>query len=80
MKLADRPEHISLSTFRNHLKRYESLVPAKIQGLEDIRLVVVPAALKQRKKDGEAFLEKAEVISLVEWKLCVSRLSASDTS
>ena len=72
MKATDSPKEISLETLRTHLNSYDSHVPEKIQGLEEIRLRTIPETLAQRKKDGKAFLEKAEVISLVEWKLYVS--------
>jgi len=50
-------------------KRYEEVVPSKISGLDGLRLRDIPEVLNQRKIDGEVFLEKTEVVSLVEWKL-----------
>ena len=73
MKSSDGPSQINHSTFQSHLHRYEAHVPEKIHGLEEIRLREVPETLDQRRKDGSAFLEKTEVVALVDWKLCVSR-------
>lgn len=50
-------------------KRYEEFVPSQISGLDGLRLRDIPEVLNQRKIDGEVFLEKTEVVSLVEWKL-----------
>lgn len=69
MKATDSPSRISLDTLHAHLLSYESHVPDKTRGLEELRLSTIPETLVQRKKDGEAFLEKTEVTSLVEWKL-----------
>lgn len=69
MKAADRPADITLDTLHGHLLSYDSYIPDKIQGLEELRLSIIPKTLAQRRKDGEPFLEKSEVTSLVEWKL-----------
>ncbi|KAL9065791.1 MAG: hypothetical protein Q9161_008016 [Pseudevernia consocians] len=69
MKAADSSSQITLDTLHTHLLSYDSHVPDKIQGLEELRLSTIPENLVQRKKDGEPFLEKTEVTSLVEWKL-----------
>lgn len=71
MKSTDSPSEVTSKTLQSHLLLYDSHVPGKIQGLEEIRLKQVPETLDQRKRDGEAFLEKAEVTALVEWKLFV---------
>ena len=71
MKATDSFSHISLDTLHTHLLNYDSHVPDKIQGLEELRLSTIPETLVQRKQDGEPFLEKTELTSLVEWKLCV---------
>ena len=41
----------------------------QLSDLEELRLSTIPQTLAQRKGDGNAFLEKSEVTSLVEWKL-----------
>lgn len=71
MKATDSPSQISVDTLHSILLNYDSQVPDKIQGLEELRQSKIPETLAQRKQDGEPFLEKAEVSSLVEWKLCV---------
>ena len=71
MKVTESPSHISLDTLHHHLSSYDSHVPDKIRGLEELRISTIPETLVQRKRDGKPFLEKTEVISLVEWKLCV---------
>lgn len=50
---------------------YEHYLPARLEGLEQLRLDEVPEVLEMRRKEGDAFLEKTEVTALVEWKLCV---------
>ena len=71
MQAINCPSQISLDTLHPLLLSYDSYVPDKIHELEELRLSTIPQALAQRKKDGNPFLEKAEVTSLVEWKLCV---------
>ena len=72
MKYTDGAAHISYSNLKKHLRSYESHVPPNLQDLESLRLNDTPEALAQRKKNSEAFLEKKEVTSLVEWKLWVT--------
>lgn len=69
MKPEFSAEKISYDDFQDKLRFYSDHVPAKIQGLEELRLNEVPQVLSQRKKDGTTFLEKTEVTGLVEWKL-----------
>lgn len=69
MKPSLGPDTISYDDFKGHLGMYEHYLPAKIEGLDQIRLEEVPEVLEMRRKDGDAFLEKAEVTALVEWKL-----------
>ncbi|KAM0803730.1 hypothetical protein BDR22DRAFT_839743 [Usnea florida] len=69
MKDSDSSSQISFSSFQFHLHGYEAHVPKKIHRLEDIRFRELPGTLDQRKKAGEAFLERTEVMALVEWKL-----------
>jgi len=72
MKASDSPARITLFTLQSYVESYDALVPSKIAGLEELRLNTVPETLAQRKKDNDAFLEKTEVVSLIEWKLYVS--------
>ena len=60
---------ITYADFKYHLDKYPGHVPTKLQSLENLRLQEVPETLEQRRKAGDAFLEKPEVTGLVEWKL-----------
>lgn len=71
MKPSLSPDMISYDDYKGHLGMYEHYLPAKIEGLDQLRLDEVPEVLETRRKDGDAFLEKTEVTALVEWKLCV---------
>ena len=71
MKSSLTADKISYDDVQTTVQRYEGHVPPKISGLDKLRLEEVPSVLAQRKDDGEAFLEKTEVASLVEWKLYV---------
>ncbi|KAL8915382.1 MAG: hypothetical protein Q9171_000252 [Xanthocarpia ochracea] len=66
------PNSISYEDFKIHRTGYNferKKLAEKLQGLQELRYNDVPEVVAQRKKDGEAFLEKAEVQNLVEWKL-----------
>ena len=69
MESTDGAAHVTYSDLQTHLLSYNSHVPPDIRRLELLRLKDTPEALAQRKKNGEAFLEKEEVTSLVQWKL-----------
>ncbi|MCJ1429083.1 hypothetical protein MMC29_006996 [Sticta canariensis] len=71
MKPSLSPDNISYVDYKGNLGMYETYLPAKIEGLEKLRLEEVPEVLEMRRKDGDAFLEKTEVTALVKWKLCV---------
>ena len=71
MKTTLSPDKISYDDYKGYLGMYEHYLPAKIEGLDHLRLEDVPEILDMRRKDGDAFLEKTEVAALVEWKLCV---------
>ena len=60
---------ITYPDFRSHLNNYPDYVPSQIQRLEELRLQEIPETLGKRSKDGDAFMEKAEAKSLMEWKL-----------
>lgn len=69
------PPTISYEDFKTYRTCYDlekKKLPEKFEGLQELRYNDVPEVVAQRKKDGEAFLEKTEVQSLVEWKLCVT--------
>ncbi|KAL8791232.1 MAG: hypothetical protein Q9213_000189 [Squamulea squamosa] len=66
------PDTISYQDFETYRTVYDidkKKLPEKFEGLQELRYKDVPEVVAQRKKDGEAFLEKTEVQSLVEWKL-----------
>ena len=69
MKASLQPDKITFDDFSIYKDAYDSVVPSRIQGLQEVRLKQVPEVLEQRRKDQDAFLEKPEVTSLVEWKL-----------
>ncbi|KAL8641498.1 MAG: hypothetical protein Q9228_001708 [Teloschistes exilis] len=64
-------DKISYHDFSTMLFSFAGRAPKKMEGLEELRYNEIPEVLAQRKKDGEAFLEKTEVQSLIEWKLYV---------
>jgi len=72
MKPALSAENINYADFRLQLRFYEDNVPKSLQSLEELRLREIPESLAQRRKDGNAFLDKTEVTALVEWKLYVT--------
>lgn len=77
MEAVDSSANITVQTLQRYLLSYNSHVSPKIQGLESLRFGSIPETLAQRRKDGEAFLEKAEVTGLVEWKLWVASVSTA---
>lgn len=60
---------VSRVDFNNVLARYQDAVPAKLHDLDKLRFESIPEKVAQRKEGVDAFLEKEEVESLVEWKL-----------
>ncbi len=64
-----RFDHISEDDFESLLVQYPETVPPKLADLEDQRLSVIPARLRGRKAEDRAHLTKAEVATLVDWKL-----------
>lgn len=72
MESTKSADHITYSDLKTRLLSYNSHVPPDIERLESLRLNDTPEALAQRKKNAEAFLEKEEVLSLVQWKLWVT--------
>ncbi|KAF2872449.1 hypothetical protein BDV95DRAFT_593824 [Massariosphaeria phaeospora] len=60
---------ISLAAFKTILSPYPSTVSDKLKDLDTLRYDTIPASLAARKNSGDAFLQKDEVETLVEWKL-----------
>ena len=58
-----------------HVIRWRCKHPVRalkdLDQLNELRYHTIPETLRSRKDDGEAFLEKAELVSLVDWKLYV---------
>ena len=75
MDATNEPSQISLDTLYALTHRYNTQLPDKLQGLEELRIFTIPKTLTQRKKDSAPLLEKTEVTSLVEWKLCVTPIN-----
>ncbi|OCK77410.1 hypothetical protein K432DRAFT_333939 [Lepidopterella palustris CBS 459.81] len=63
------PPTISLASFNTILSRYPSTVPPKLHDLDELRFNIIPQTLAKRREALDAFLDKAEVEGLVEWKL-----------
>lgn len=78
MKPSLNADKLSYEDFKENLSKYETHVPSSIQGLEELRLREVPEVLEQRRKDGNALLEKTDVTGLVEWKLYAPQSSVCD--
>jgi hypothetical protein len=62
-------ESISASDFEDILSQYPETVPSKLADLEEQRLSTIPTVLAQRRSEGQAYLTKTEVATLVDWKL-----------
>ena len=63
-------ENITTDTFREVLSRYSDEIPSKLEELEVFRMDTLPELLQQRRdsKNG-SWMEKSELVKLVEWKL-----------
>jgi hypothetical protein len=64
------PSTVSYEDLRSELKYGGSFPPPpkEMKLLEDLRLHIIPETVRMRKKDGNAFLEKTELLTLVEWR------------
>jgi len=62
-------DRIARSDFEDILSQYPDVVPTKLADLEEQRLSTIPEILAKRRAEGEAYLTKAEVATLVDWKL-----------
>ena len=62
-------DRISKDQFEQTLAQYSETVPSKLADLEEQRLSAIPVKLRERKAKGNAYLTKAEVATLVDWKL-----------
>jgi len=62
-------DRIAGSDFEEIISQYADTVPAKLADLEEQRLSTIPKALAERRAEGQAYLTKTEVATLVDWKL-----------
>jgi hypothetical protein len=64
------PSTISHEDLQFKLKYGDSVgsSPKEMKLLEDLRLNIIPETVQLRKKDGNACLEKTELLMLVEWR------------
>ena len=69
METTDQWKKIKAGRIKEFVKKYSSVVPKDLQDLDHARLHTIPEILKSRKDTGDAYLEKSEVVQLVEWKL-----------
>ena len=69
-------DRIAGSDFEDILSQYPVVVPTKLADLEEERLSTIPNVLARRRAEGEAYMTKAEVATLVDWKLYVRKICA----
>jgi hypothetical protein len=62
-------DRMSKDDFEQILAQYPEVVPSKLADLEEQRLSIIPAKLKERKAKGNVYLTKGELATLVDWKL-----------
>ena len=62
-------DRIAASDFEEILLQYPDTVSAKLADLEKQRLSTIPNVLAKRRAEGQAYLTKTEVATLVDWKL-----------
>lgn len=60
---------ISKADFDHIQGQYGATLSSKLKTLDQKRLHDIPDSLTQRKKAGDAYLDKGEVLTLVDWKL-----------
>jgi hypothetical protein len=66
-------KNITKDAFTEVLSRYPGVIPSKLEDLEVYRMDTLPGLLKERRdsKNG-SWMEKSELVKLVEWKLYAS--------
>lgn len=62
-------DEIELDVIRQTVETYSEHVPAKLAELELVRSSTIPKVLEARKRDDKPYLDKDELLKLVEWKL-----------
>lgn len=72
---------IDQSSFEWVLQHYRSLVASDgDEDLDELRYITIPDKLNVRHAEGDAHLTKADLITLVTWKLYANRLVVPKTS
>ena len=59
-------DRIAGSDLEEILLQYPDTVPTKLADLEEQRLSIIPDVLAKRRAEGQAYLTKAEVATLVD--------------
>jgi hypothetical protein len=64
------PSTVSYEDLQSQLRFGSSLYapPKGVKLLNELRLNIIPETVQLRKKEGNAFLEKTELLMLVEWR------------
>ncbi len=62
-------DEIKYYEFITAVKDYPKYVPDKLRELDETRLQTIPKTIQQRKSGGQPYMEKSELLTLVEWKL-----------
>lgn len=66
----DAPDMLSIDDIKTSVKAYPQYVSKQLEELDPLRYESLPSLLQQRRDShGPAFLERDEVLKLVEWKL-----------
>jgi hypothetical protein len=68
MKAEDAPNKISHDRLELVLKWGPDHVAKEARILEEMRLHAIPETLAVRKQDGDVYLEKSELLILVDWR------------
>jgi len=63
------PSSITQKDIPKILSRYADVVPSALKDLDVTRYETIPVAVEKRKSNGDAYLSKSEVESLVQWKM-----------
>jgi hypothetical protein len=66
-----KASEIDQVTFKSTLARYDEQISLPLKELEKFRMEELPSILKERgnTNDQETWMEKKELVKLVEWKL-----------
>ncbi len=62
-------DEIKYHDLNTAVEDYPNYVPDKLRELDEIRLQTIPQKVERRKSTDQPYLEKSELLTLVEWKL-----------